>query len=120
MNIQALNSSATLGRRQVPRNNDVAFGKKIKLNKEKVEGAKTATKGIIRTVGSKIADGAKAAGKILKNSFSKAKQTGAKFVSEHKGAKGVKFAAAALTAVVAGGFAIKEIYDIVTKSNPER
>lgn len=43
-----------------------------------------------------------------------------KFAKEHKGAKGVKLAATVLTAVVAGGFAIKEIYDIATKSNPER
>ena len=64
------------------------------------------------------------ASKALKESASKklhsAGEAISKFAAEHKGAKGVKLAATVLTAVVAGGFAIKEIYDIATKSNPER
>lgn len=64
------------------------------------------------------------ASKALKESASKklhsAGEAISKFAAEHKSAKGVKLAATVLTAVVAGGFAIKEIYDIATKSNPER
>ena len=40
--------------------------------------------------------------------------------AKNKGAKGVKIAATALTAAVATGFAVKELYDIITKSNSER
>lgn len=70
--------------------------------------------------GAKALDALKGAKAKVVETFKGAKDGIVKFAKEHKGAKGVKLAAAALTAVVAGGFAIKEIYDIATKSNPER
>ena len=55
----------------------------------------------------------------FKKSTLKAKDSVAEFVAKNKGVKGIKIAATVLTAFVAAGFAIKELYDIVTKSNPE-
>ena len=148
MNIQAINASATLGRRRVPSaNSAVSFKGSVKQTA--VDGAKAAkgtisnafknVKGfVLNTVpnvlktaaskvkkgtgflGSKVLDGAKVVGGAFKKGTLKAKDSVADFVAKNKGAKGVKIAATALTAVVATGFAIKEIYDIVTKSNPER
>ncbi len=118
MNIQALNANPTLGRRQVPRNNNVSFG--AKLNRETLNGAKDAALNTLGTVKNKAGNGAKKAFEAVSAAASQGAQKVAKFISEHKGAKGIKLVATALTAIVAGAFAIKEIYDIVTKSNPER
>lgn len=68
----------------------------------------------------KAGDLFKKAGSSIKKGFTKGKDAAAKFIAEHKGAKGVKLAAIGLTVVVAGGFAIKELHDIITKSNPEK
>lgn len=70
--------------------------------------------------GARVLDTLKGAKTKVVDTLKGAKDGIVKFAKEHKGAKGVKLAATVLTAVVAGGFAIKEIYDIATKSNPER
>ncbi len=147
MNIQAINASPTLGRRQVPRANNVSFGNNINgaaKTAAKSKGAalknglsnaagfvKNIVKNIpdaVKKLGGKIKEGAAFAGsKVLdgfktvigatQKGYTKASGKIADFVNNHKGAKGVKIAAMALTSVVAGAFALKELYDIITKSN---
>lgn len=87
---------------------------------EQVEQTVEQTVEANKKFGAKAIDALKGAKTKVVETFKGAKDGIVKFAKEHKGAKGVKLAAAALTAVVAGGFAIKEIYDIATKSNPER
>ena len=146
MNIQAINASATLGRRRVPSANVSFKGSAEQTVEAAANGAKSAGSNAFKSVknfafntvpnalktaasnvkkaagflGSKVLDGAKVVGGAFKKGTLKAKDSVADCVAKNKGAKGVKIAATALTAVVATGFAIKELYDIVTKSNPER
>ena len=130
MNIQAVNVSPTLGRRQVPRNS-VSFGNNVQVDANQVKkienGAKNFASNIWKNIKnganfvvSKVASLAKTTEKLAKRSFKKAKKTVGDFIENNKGAKGFKIAATGLTVIVAGSFAIKEVYDIVTKSNPER
>lgn len=107
MNINAingLNANPTLGRRQVPRSN-VSFGASIDAPVK--ETAKKAVSG-----GKKVADKISDALKASKDAI-------VDFASKHKGKKAIKPIAVGLTALVAGGFAIKELHDIVTRSNPK-
>ncbi len=146
MNIQAVNANSTLGRRRVPSSNNVSFqggaeetveaaAKGVKNAASSVvegvkdaapaaansaKGAASKVAGAITFAGSKALSGAKTAGGAIKKGALKAKDTVAEFVAKNKGAKGVKIAATALTAAVATGFAVKELYDIITKSNSER
>lgn len=101
MNISAINASSTLGRPQVPRNNVSFSGRKEVLH--------NAGEAVKRT-------GGRAKNGIV-NFFRNAKVAIDNFVKNNKGARGVKIAATALTAVVAGGFAVKEMHDIATDSN---
>lgn len=124
MNIQAVNANSTLGRRRVPSSNNVSFqgGTKetVEAAAKGVKNAASKVAGAITFAGSKALSGAKTAGGAIKKGALKAKDTVAEFVAKNKGAKGVKIAATALTAAVATGFAVKELYDIITKSNSER
>lgn len=123
MNISAINASASLGRRQVPRNN-VSFGKKIDIHN--VASKNVVTKNAAKLgqniknaalfVGKKVSSGAKKAVGGIKKTFANIKNV----AKDNKGVKGIKIAATALTAIVAGAFATKEIHDIATKTNPER
>ena len=146
MNIQAINASPTLGRRQVPRANNVSFGNNINDTAKTAAKSKAAilnslsnAKGRVKDAAGQLPDAAKNLGSRIKqgfifisskaldglrvvkgaakNGFTRAKGVVGDFIKNHKGAKGIKIAATALTAVVAGGFAIKELYDIITKSN---
>ncbi len=130
MNIQAINASPVLGRRQVPRNN-VSFGKKMEIKNQHIKNAGETVSNVAKKTGETIGNTAKfIAAEVKKGAgvfseaavrgFKKGKQNVANFIANHKGTKGVKLVATALTAIVAGGFAIKEVYDIATKSNPER
>lgn len=120
MNIQAINANPTLGRRQVPRNNSVSFGKKLNVKNEHIKNAGDAVSDAAKLVARKAKRGFEVVSQAVSNGVKSGKKSAAEFASKHKGAKGVKIAATAITAVVAGGFAIKEVYDIATKSNPER
>lgn len=124
MNIQAVNANSTLGRRRVPSSNNVSFQGGAKdaapAAANSAKGAASKVAGAITFAGSKALSGAKTAGGAIKKGALKAKDTVAEFVAKNKGAKGVKIAATALTAAVATGFAVKELYDIITKSNSER
>lgn len=88
------------------------------------QGAETAAKTVEaapkKKLGRTILDGLGSAGKHIKKTAGTAKDAVVKFFQNNKGAKGVGLAATVFTALVAGGFAIKEIHDIATKSNPER
>ena len=131
MNIQALNASPTLGRRQVPRNNNVSFSGSPKIKTGNLGETGRNVSGAFRTLGGrirvgtsfiaqKVVKGAKASVDFLKRAFQNARNGLGTFVAKSKKFNKIKIFATALTAIVAGGFAIKEVNDIVTKSNPER
>lgn len=101
MNISAINASSTLGRPQVPRNNVSFSGRKE----------------VLHNAGEAVKQTGRRAKNGIVNFFKNSKVAIENFVQNNKGAKGVKKIAAVLTAIVAGGFAIKEMHDIVTGSN---
>lgn len=117
-NISAFNANASSGlnRPQVPRNNSsVSF--KGAAGSTVEQAAQAVVK---KSFKKKAGDFFKGAGAGIQNAWKSGKDAALKFIAEHKGVKGVKLAALGLTVLLAGGFAVKEIHDIVTKSNPER
>lgn len=139
MNVSSINSysNTQITRPRVPRNN-VSFSGSVppeveQTAKETYKGVK----GFFKGIGSSIANGAKTAGtsikegaqnagnatcEIMRNTKKVITETAQDTVKYAKGSKEnkIKLAVLGVTTLLTTGFALKEIHDIITKSNPDR
>lgn len=96
------------------KNNIVKFAKNAG---EKIEPFKNTVAKYAKKGTDKAGETLNGAGKSIKGFSEKALGALRQFVENNKGAKGVKKAAVAVTALITGIFAIKEAHDIITGSN---